>query len=78
MIFTVIKHFVVIIFINNLTIYIFFIAGETRTMRLFVKIEYLMTYVERMIQTINGAPKNKEFQCEKIIKEDKYNLFYSA
>ncbi|XP_039089343.1 dynein intermediate chain 4, axonemal [Hyaena hyaena] len=28
-------------------------------------------YVERMMQTINGAPKNKDVQCEKILKEDK-------
>uniref|UniRef100_A0A8D0UJP9 Dynein axonemal intermediate chain 4 n=1 Tax=Sus scrofa TaxID=9823 RepID=A0A8D0UJP9_PIG len=28
-------------------------------------------YVERMIQTINGAPKNKDVQCDKIVKEDK-------
>ncbi|XP_037682886.1 dynein intermediate chain 4, axonemal isoform X1 [Choloepus didactylus] len=28
-------------------------------------------YVERMMQTINGAPKNKEIQCDKIIMEDK-------
>ncbi|XP_059879510.1 dynein axonemal intermediate chain 4 [Delphinus delphis] len=28
-------------------------------------------YVERMMQTINGAPKNKHVQCDKIMKEDK-------
>ncbi|KAL6065958.1 hypothetical protein STEG23_030061, partial [Scotinomys teguina] len=28
-------------------------------------------YVERMMQTFNGAPKNKEVQCEKIIMEEK-------
>ncbi|XP_049735483.1 dynein axonemal intermediate chain 4 isoform X1 [Elephas maximus indicus] len=28
-------------------------------------------YVERMMQTINGAPKTKEVQCHKIIMEDK-------
>ncbi|XP_058159362.1 dynein axonemal intermediate chain 4 isoform X4 [Dasypus novemcinctus] len=28
-------------------------------------------YVERMMQTINGAPKNKEVQCDKLIMEDK-------
>ncbi|XP_045403754.1 dynein axonemal intermediate chain 4 [Lemur catta] len=28
-------------------------------------------YVERMMQTFNGAPKNKDVQCEKIIMEDK-------
>ncbi|XP_016063645.1 PREDICTED: WD repeat-containing protein 78 [Miniopterus natalensis] len=28
-------------------------------------------YVERMMQTINGAPKNKDVQCDKIIKEEK-------
>ncbi|KAK2499540.1 hypothetical protein MC885_019034 [Smutsia gigantea] len=28
-------------------------------------------YVERMMQTINGAPKNRDVQCDKIIKEDK-------
>uniref|UniRef100_A0A2K5R0H4 Dynein axonemal intermediate chain 4 n=1 Tax=Cebus imitator TaxID=2715852 RepID=A0A2K5R0H4_CEBIM len=28
-------------------------------------------YVERMMQTFNGAPKNKEVQCDKIIMEDK-------
>ncbi|XP_008070396.1 WD repeat-containing protein 78 isoform X1 [Carlito syrichta] len=28
-------------------------------------------YVERMMQTINGAPKNKDIQCDKIIMEDK-------
>nr|KAF6509085.1 hypothetical protein HJG63_020639 [Rousettus aegyptiacus] len=28
-------------------------------------------YVERMMQTINGAPKNKDVQCDKIMKEDK-------
>ncbi|KAM8790185.1 dynein axonemal intermediate chain 4 [Rhynchonycteris naso] len=28
-------------------------------------------YVERMMQTINGAPKNKDIQCDRIIKEDK-------
>ncbi|CAH6790582.1 Wdr78 [Phodopus roborovskii] len=28
-------------------------------------------YVERMMQTFNGAPKNKEVQCEKIITEEK-------
>ncbi|XP_011367904.1 LOW QUALITY PROTEIN: WD repeat-containing protein 78 [Pteropus vampyrus] len=28
-------------------------------------------YVERMMQTINGAPKNKDVQCDKIIKQDK-------
>ncbi|XP_038191386.1 dynein intermediate chain 4, axonemal isoform X2 [Arvicola amphibius] len=28
-------------------------------------------YVERMMQTFNGAPKNKDVQCEKIITEDK-------
>lgn len=31
-------------------------------------------YVERMMQTINGAPKNKDVQCDKIMKEDKGNL----
>uniref|UniRef100_A0A8C6D1P6 Dynein axonemal intermediate chain 4 n=1 Tax=Moschus moschiferus TaxID=68415 RepID=A0A8C6D1P6_MOSMO len=35
-------------------------------------------YVERMMQTINGAPKNKDVQCDKILKEDKGNLCYSA
>ncbi|XP_008829309.1 WD repeat-containing protein 78 isoform X1 [Nannospalax galili] len=28
-------------------------------------------YVERMMQTFNGAPKNKEVQCDKIIMEEK-------
>ncbi|XP_028743533.1 dynein intermediate chain 4, axonemal isoform X1 [Peromyscus leucopus] len=28
-------------------------------------------YVERMMQTFNGAPKNKEVQCEKIVMEEK-------
>uniref|UniRef100_A0A667H071 Dynein axonemal intermediate chain 4 n=3 Tax=Lynx TaxID=13124 RepID=A0A667H071_LYNCA len=28
-------------------------------------------YAERMMQTINGAPKNKDVQCDKIVKEDK-------
>ncbi|XP_074858438.1 dynein axonemal intermediate chain 4 isoform X2 [Carettochelys insculpta] len=28
-------------------------------------------YVERMMQTLNGAPKNKEVQCDKILMEDK-------
>ncbi|XP_077882599.1 dynein axonemal intermediate chain 4 isoform X3 [Ictidomys tridecemlineatus] len=28
-------------------------------------------YVERMMQTFNGAPKNKDVQCDKIITEDK-------
>ncbi|XP_004699674.1 dynein axonemal intermediate chain 4 [Echinops telfairi] len=28
-------------------------------------------YVERMMQTINGAPKTKEVQCDKILMEDK-------
>ncbi|KAB0387504.1 hypothetical protein FD755_002460 [Muntiacus reevesi] len=28
-------------------------------------------YVERMMQTINGAPKNKDVQCDKILKEEK-------
>ncbi|XP_006862560.1 PREDICTED: WD repeat-containing protein 78 [Chrysochloris asiatica] len=28
-------------------------------------------YVERMMQTINGAPKMKEVQCDKVIMEDK-------
>uniref|UniRef100_A0A2K5EQQ2 Dynein axonemal intermediate chain 4 n=1 Tax=Aotus nancymaae TaxID=37293 RepID=A0A2K5EQQ2_AOTNA len=28
-------------------------------------------YVERMMQTFNGAPKNKHVQCDKIIMEDK-------
>ncbi|XP_019383970.1 PREDICTED: WD repeat-containing protein 78 [Gavialis gangeticus] len=28
-------------------------------------------FVERMIQTLNGAPKNKEVQCDKILTEDK-------
>ncbi|CAO2588279.1 Dynein axonemal intermediate chain 4, partial [Lemmus lemmus] len=28
-------------------------------------------YAERMMQTFNGAPKNKEVQCEKIIMEEK-------
>uniref|UniRef100_A0A8B9N6N1 Dynein axonemal intermediate chain 4 n=1 Tax=Accipiter nisus TaxID=211598 RepID=A0A8B9N6N1_9AVES len=28
-------------------------------------------YVEKMMQTINGAAKNKEVQCDKIIMEDK-------
>uniref|UniRef100_F7CJP1 Dynein axonemal intermediate chain 4 n=1 Tax=Monodelphis domestica TaxID=13616 RepID=F7CJP1_MONDO len=28
-------------------------------------------YVERMMQTFNGAPKNKEVQCEKILTEEK-------
>ncbi|KAL1776590.1 WD repeat-containing protein 78 [Sigmodon hispidus] len=28
-------------------------------------------YVERMMQTFNGAPKNKEVQCEKVIMEEK-------
>ncbi|KFO23210.1 WD repeat-containing protein 78 [Fukomys damarensis] len=27
-------------------------------------------YVERMMQTFNGAPKNKDVQCDKIIMED--------
>lgn len=26
------------------------------------------------MQTINGAPKNKDVQCDKIMKEDKGNL----
>lgn len=29
-----------------------------------------------MMQTINGAPKNKDVQCDKILKEDKGNLCY--
>nr|XP_020751798.1 WD repeat-containing protein 78-like [Odocoileus virginianus texanus] len=33
-------------------------------------------YVERMMQTINGAPKNKDVQCDKILKEEKGNLCY--
>lgn len=28
------------------------------------------------MQTINGAPKNKEVQCDKIVKEDKGNLYF--
>uniref|UniRef100_A0A8C4W481 Dynein axonemal intermediate chain 4 n=1 Tax=Gopherus evgoodei TaxID=1825980 RepID=A0A8C4W481_9SAUR len=28
-------------------------------------------FVERMMQTLNGAPKTKEVQCEKILMEDK-------
>ncbi|XP_014378945.2 WD repeat-containing protein 78 isoform X3 [Alligator sinensis] len=28
-------------------------------------------FVERMMQTLNGAPKNKEVQCDKIFTEDK-------
>ncbi|XP_025930359.1 WD repeat-containing protein 78, partial [Apteryx rowi] len=28
-------------------------------------------FVERMMQTLNGAPKSKEVQCDKIITEDK-------
>ncbi|XP_017201696.2 dynein axonemal intermediate chain 4 isoform X3 [Oryctolagus cuniculus] len=28
-------------------------------------------YVERMMQTFNGAPKNKDVQCDKIVMEDK-------
>lgn len=28
------------------------------------------------MQTINGAPKNKDVQCDKILKEDKGNLCY--
>ncbi|XP_040613000.1 dynein intermediate chain 4, axonemal isoform X4 [Mesocricetus auratus] len=28
-------------------------------------------YVERMMQTFNGAPKNKEVQCDKIVMEEK-------
>uniref|UniRef100_A0A8C8VEA4 Dynein axonemal intermediate chain 4 n=1 Tax=Pelusios castaneus TaxID=367368 RepID=A0A8C8VEA4_9SAUR len=28
-------------------------------------------FVERMMQTLNGAPKNKEMQCDKILMEDK-------
>ncbi|XP_047395691.1 dynein axonemal intermediate chain 4 isoform X1 [Sciurus carolinensis] len=28
-------------------------------------------YVERMMQTFNGAPKNKDVQCDKIVTEDK-------
>lgn len=31
-------------------------------------------YVEKMMQTINGAAKNKEVQCDKIIMEDKGKL----
>lgn len=31
-------------------------------------------FVEKMMQTINGAPKNKEVQCDKIIMEDKGKL----
>lgn len=31
-------------------------------------------YVERMMQTFNGAPKNKDVQCDKIIMEDKGNV----
>ncbi|XP_066453758.1 dynein axonemal intermediate chain 4 isoform X1 [Eleutherodactylus coqui] len=27
-------------------------------------------YIERMMQTLNGAPKNKEVQCERIVCED--------
>lgn len=33
-------------------------------------------YVERMMQTINGAPKNKDVQCDRIIKENKGNLCF--
>lgn len=29
-----------------------------------------------MMQTINGAPKNKDVQCDKILKEEKGNLCY--
>uniref|UniRef100_A0A674JV03 Uncharacterized protein n=1 Tax=Terrapene triunguis TaxID=2587831 RepID=A0A674JV03_9SAUR len=32
-------------------------------------------FVERMMQTLNGAPKNKEVQCEKILMEDKVECF---
>uniref|UniRef100_Q5TAD8 Dynein axonemal intermediate chain 4 n=1 Tax=Homo sapiens TaxID=9606 RepID=Q5TAD8_HUMAN len=35
-------------------------------------------YVERMMQTFNGAPKNKDVQCDKIIMEDKGNFYHSA
>lgn len=28
------------------------------------------------MQTINGAPKNKDVQCDRIIKEDKGNLCF--
>ncbi|XP_058513726.1 dynein axonemal intermediate chain 4 isoform X2 [Ochotona princeps] len=28
-------------------------------------------YVERMMQTFNGAPKNKDVQCDRIVMEDK-------
>ncbi|NXA31560.1 WDR78 protein, partial [Eudromia elegans] len=28
-------------------------------------------FVERMMQTLNGAPKSKEVQCDKIVREDK-------
>jgi len=31
-------------------------------------------FVEKMMQTINGAAKNKEVQCDKIIVEDKGKL----
>lgn len=30
------------------------------------------------MQTFNGAPKNKEVQCEKIIMEEKGNSLYSV
>ena len=33
-----------LIFISTLNIYYFFIARETRTMRLFVEIDWAMTY----------------------------------
>lgn len=33
-------------------------------------------YVERMMQTFNGAPKNKDVQCDKIIMEDQGNLLH--
>lgn len=32
-------------------------------------------FVEKMMQTINGAAKNKEVQCDKIIMEDKGKLW---
>lgn len=31
-------------------------------------------FVEKTMQTINGAAKNKEVQCDKIIMEDKGKL----
>lgn len=66
-----------LIFISKLSIYYFFYSQRNKNYETLCQNRLGNDlYVERMMQTINGAPKNKDVQCDKILKEDKGNFCY--